>query len=203
MALYKRSGVSMWGGCLPMLLQMPIFIALFRFFPSSIELRQESFLWADDLSAYDSILDLPFNIPLYGDHVSLFCLLMAFTMYVSTKISMSQQPQNAQFKGMSTMMLYVMPIMMLLIFNNYSSGLSYYYFLSSLITILQTLIIRRFFVNEEEILRKMNERVAKKTVIDSKKPKKKSFMERLEEKAREQQRQQQKQIWERNKKKKK
>lgn len=200
MALYKRTGVNMLGGCLPMLLQIPILFAMFRFFPSSIELRQEPFLWADDLSAYDSILNLPFNIPFYGNHISLFCLLMAISMYIQTKISMSQQPTNSQFGGMNTMMLYIMPVFMLVFFNNLSSGLSYYYFLSNVITIGQTFIIRKFFVNEADLLRKLNERAAQYSSKNSKKPAKKGFMARLEEKAREQQRLQQQQM--KNKKKK-
>lgn len=184
MALYSRTGVSIMGGCLPMLLQLPIFYALFRFFPSSIELRQEGFLWADDLSAYDSILNLPFSIPLYGAHVSLFTILMAASMFISTKINMSQQTAaNDQMKQMNAMMLYIMPLMMLFFLNNFSSALTYYYFLSNIITIGQNYVIKKFFVNEEELLRKMNER-AKKPVKKSK------FQERLDKMMKEQQAQQ-------------
>lgn len=154
MAYYKKAGVSPMGGCLPMLLQFPILIAMFRFFPASIELRQQSFLWADDLSAYDSIFQLPFNIPFYGDHVSLFALLMAVSMVFSTLLTQSQQPTNNAMPSMKLMM-YLMPVMMLVWFNNYSAGLSYYYLLANLITILQTLIIRKFFVDEKKIRAKI------------------------------------------------
>ena len=132
------------GGCIPMLIQMPILIAMFRFFPASIELREQPFLWADDLSSYDSIVNLPFSIPFYGDHVSLFALLMAVSLfgysYFNYQQTASSQPQMA---GMKFMMVYMMPIMMLLWFNSYSSGLCYYYLLSNLFTIGQTLLIRR------------------------------------------------------------
>ncbi len=157
MDLYKRAGVSPMGGCLPMLLQFPILFAMFRFFPASIELRQESFLWASDLSAYDSILDLPFKIPLYGDHVSLFALLMAISMFLYSKMNASQMSDDPNMASMKFMTLYMMPIMMLFIGNNLSSGLSYYYLLSNIITMLQTWIIRKFFVKEEKILAKLKD----------------------------------------------
>jgi YidC/Oxa1 family membrane protein insertase len=177
MALYSKAGVSPLGGCLPMLLQMPILFAMFRFFPASIELRQESFLWATDLSTYDSILDLPFNIPMYGDHISLFCLLMSVTNIFYTKMNQEMTQSTSQMPGMKGMM-YMMPVMFLVFFNNYASGLSYYYFISTLITILQTVLIRRF-VDEEAILAKLN--------ANQKKPKKKSgFQSRLEEMAKQQ-----------------
>jgi len=171
MALYKKAGINPMGGCLPMLLQFPILIAMFFFFPTSIELRQQSFLWATDLSTYDSILDLSFNIPLYGDHVSLFCLLMTITTIISTRLN--QQAASSQgMPGMQTMM-YIMPIMFLFILNSYSSGLSYYYFLANLITIGQTFIIRSF-VDEKKIRAQIQ--------INKKKPVKKSkFQKRLEE----------------------
>ncbi len=173
MALYKKAGASPFGGCLPILLQFPILIALFRFFPASIELRQESFLWAHDLSTYDSILNLPFTIPFYGDHVSLFTLLMALSMIGSTMLTSANQTANANMPGMKTMM-YMMPIFMVIWFNSYASGLSYYYFLANLITIIQTLIIRKFIINEEKVLASMEER--------KKKPVKKSkWAQRLEE----------------------
>lgn len=176
MALYKKSGVNPMGGCIPMLIQFPILIALFRFFPSSIELRQKSFLWADDLSSYDSILDLPFDIPFYGDHVSLFTLLMALALFFSTKINSGQMgDSNQQMPGMKFMMNYMMPVMLLFFFNGYSAGLSYYYFLSNVITMGQTLIIRRF-VDDESLLKKLHE--------NKKKPVKKSkWQQRLEEAA--------------------
>ena len=149
MDLYKKAGVSMFGGCLPMLLQFPILFAMFRFFPASFELRQQSFLWADDLSAYDSILDFGFNIPLYGDHISLFALLMGVSMFFYSRLTMSQMADNQQMPGMKFMQTWFMPIFMVLICNNFSAGLSYYYMLSNLITIIQTLIIRKWFVDEK------------------------------------------------------
>ncbi|MFN2314301.1 MAG: membrane protein insertase YidC, partial [Bacteroidales bacterium] len=152
MELYKKAGVSPMGGCLPMLLQMPILFAMFRFFPTSIELRQQSFLWAKDLSTYDSIFDLPFTIPMYGDHVSLFTLLMTVSTVISTKITSPAGGQD-QMPGMKTMM-YMMPVMFMLILNNFSAGLTYYYFLANVITIIQTQVSRRF-VNEPEILKKI------------------------------------------------
>ena len=177
MAFYKKTGVSPLGGCLPMLLQMPILFAMFRFFPACIELRQKSFLWADDLSSYDSIMSLPFEIPFYGDHVSLFTLLMTISTVLYTKMnSQMSGPQMAQMKWM----MYLMPIMFLGFFNNYASALSYYYFLANMITFSQQFIMRKFFINEAQIL----------TEIESnrKKPVKKSnFQKRLEEMARRQQ----------------
>lgn len=156
MALYKSAGVSPMGGCLPMLIQFPILIAMFRFFPSSIELRGQSFLWASDLSSYDSILSLPFTIPFYGDHVSLFTLLMAVSLYFSSKINYSQQSaiQTNAMPGMKFMMLYMMPAMLLFIFNDSSSGLSYYYLLSNIITIGQTFAFR-YMVSDEKLHAKM------------------------------------------------
>lgn len=134
MDLYRKAGVSMFGGCLPMLLQFPVLFAMFRFFPASFELRQKGFLWADDLSTYDSILDFGFNIPLYGDHVSLFAILCALSMYFSARMTQgSSADNNPQMKSMRNMTLYFMPIFMLFICNNLSSGLTYYYLLSNLI----------------------------------------------------------------------
>lgn len=152
MDLYKRAGVSPMGGCLPMLLQIPILYAMFRFFPASIELRQQPFLWADDLSAYDSIWDLPFNIPLYGDHVSLFALLMALSMFLYSKMTSSQMSNDPSMAGMKFMSVWLMPIMMLFICNNLSSGLSYYYLLSNLITMAQTWFVKKYVVKPEKIL---------------------------------------------------
>ena len=166
MELYRKNGVSPMGGCLPMLISFPFLIALFWFFPGAIELRQQSFLWADDLASYDSILDLPFTIPFYGDHVSLFCLLMTIVNVIYTWMNSKSQPQNDQMKMMKYMM-YLMPIMFLFIFNNYSSGLSYYYFVSTLITITMTWAIRKFYIRDEKILAEMaatqNRPAAKKT----------------------------------------
>ena len=181
--LYKASGVSMCGGCLPMLFQFPILFAMFRFFPASIELRQQSFLWVDDLSAYDSILELPFKIPLYGDHVSLFAILVALTMYFYSKSMLDQQGGDANMMpGMKAMQLYFMPIMMLFICNNLSSALSYYYMLSNLITMLLTWVIRKFFVDEKKIMAQIQANKAKAKT----KPKSK-FQQRLEAAAKAQQ----------------
>ncbi|MDD2195638.1 MAG: membrane protein insertase YidC [Bacteroidales bacterium] len=167
MALYKKVGVSPMGGCLPMLIQFPFLIAMFRFFPASFELRQKSFLWAEDLSTYDSIIDLPFSIPMYGDHISLFTLLMAASLFLTSRMNSAQMGDaNASMPGMKFMTLYMMPVMLLVIFNNHSAGLSYYYLLSNVITLSQTLIIRRT-VDDEAILRKLNEH-AKKPVKKSK-----------------------------------
>lgn len=176
MAMYKKVGVNPMGGCIPMVIQLPILFAMFRFFPASIELRQQAFLWADDLSSYDSILNLPFNIPGYGDHVSLFTLLMTVALIFSSKINTGQMNDaNQQMPGMKFMMTYMMPVMMLVFFNRYAAGLSYYYFLSNVITLGQTLFIRRF-VDDEAILKKLHE--------NKKKPVKKSkWQERLEEAA--------------------
>ena len=162
------------GGCIPMLIQFPILIAMFRFFPASIELRGESFLWADDLSSYDSILHLPFNIPFYGDHVSLFALLMALSVYVSSRINYSQTASmGPQMGGMKFMMLYLMPLMLLFWFNNYSSGLSYYYLVSNIITIGQTYAFR-YIVNEDKLHQRMKENAVR--------PRKKSkFQQRYED----------------------
>jgi YidC/Oxa1 family membrane protein insertase len=176
MALYKKVGVSPLGGCLPMLIQFPFLIAMFRFFPASFELRQKSFLWAEDLSTFDSIIDLPFTIPYYGDHVSLFTILMAAALFFTSRMSAGQMGDtNAQLPGMKFMMLYMMPVMLLFFFNNYSAGLSYYYFLSNVITLGQTLLIRGT-VDDEAILKKLNE--------NAKKPQTKSkFQAKLEEMA--------------------
>lgn len=152
MELYQRAGVKPLGGCLPMLLQFPILWAMFRFFPASIELRQKSFLWADDLSAYDSIWDFGFNIPLFGDHLSLFALLMAVSMFLYSKMTSSQMSNDPQMASMKFMSVWLMPIMMLFICNNLSSGLSYYYFISNLLTMLQTFIIKTWVVKPEKIL---------------------------------------------------
>ncbi len=172
MALYKKAGANPMGGCLPMLVQFPILYAMFRFFPTSIELRQQSFLWATDLSTYDSILDLPFTIPMYGDHVSLFTLLMTVTTMLSMKWNNQASAGSSQMPGMKTMM-YIMPVMFMFILNNFSAGLTYYYFLANVITLSQNLIFKSF-VDEEKILKKIN---AKKG-----KPVKKSrWAQRLEE----------------------
>ncbi len=177
MELFRQAGASPMGGCLPMLLQMPILIAMFWFFPSSIELRGQSFLWAPDLSAPDAIIHLPFSIPLLGDHLSIFCLLMTATNLGYTYLSMQSQ-QSSGMPGMKWMM-YLMPIMFLVFFNNYAAGLSYYYFVSLLFTIGQTYLCR-LFVSEEKVRATMAE--------NAKKPKKKNgWMARMEEMQRKQQ----------------
>ena len=178
MKLYKQAGVNPMGGCLPMLLQMPILIALFYFFPGAIELRQQSFLWASDLASYDSIATLPFTIPFYGNHVSLFCLLMTATNIIYMIMNNKNQPQNDQMKGMQTMM-YIMPVMFLFIFNSYSSGLSYYYFIATLITILQTWILRKY-IDDQKLVKQIE-------LAKSKPVKKSKFQQRLEEMQRMQQ----------------
>jgi YidC/Oxa1 family membrane protein insertase len=169
MDLYKRAGVNPMGGCLPMLLQMPILFAMFRFFPVSIELRQEHFLWATDLSTYDSILNLPFTIPMYGSHVSLFTLLMTASTLLTMKMTGSS-PGSDQ-PGMKVMM-YMMPVMFMLILNNFSSGLTYYYFLANILTYAQNIISKRF-INADAVLATLEE--------NKKKPLKKSkWQQRLE-----------------------
>lgn len=176
MDLYKKTGVSMFGGCLPMLLQFPILFAMFRFFPASFELRQQPFLWAKDLSAYDSILQLPFHIPLYGDHVSLFAILMAVSMYLYARMTMDQMPSGQQMAGMRSMQLYFMPIFLLVLCNNFSSGLSYYYMLSNIITIIQTWAIRKYFIDEDKIYTQLKAKAA-----SAKTQKKSKFQQRLDE----------------------
>ncbi len=183
MNLYSRVGVSPMSGCLPMLFQMPILFAMFMFFPTCIELRQESFLWAKDLASYDAIFEwdtyIPLITPYFGNHISLFCLLMTITNIIYTKINMSSQVGAADQMKVMKWMMYLMPVMFMFIFNDYASGLSYYYFVSLLLTILQTYLFR-LFVDEEKLLRKLEE--------NKKKPIKKSgFMARLEEAQRQQQ----------------
>ena len=191
MGIYSQYGVSPMGGCLPMLLQLPIIIALFMFIPSAIELRQQSFLWADDLSTYDAFVTFPFRIPFLGDHLSLFCVLMTVTNILNTKYMMQQQdtganPQMAAMKWMS----YLMPIMFLFILNEYPSGLNYYYFISTLVSVLTTIILRKT-TNEEKLLAQLE---ANKK--DPKQMRKTGFAARLEamqKQAEEMQRQQQQQ----------
>ena len=170
MGLYRKAGVNPMGGCLPMLVQFPILIAMFRFFPASMELRQKTFLWADDLSSYDSIMSLPWDIPFYGDHVSLFTLMMTVSTLIYTH--MNSQMTSNQMPGMKWMM-YLMPIMFLGFFNSYASSLSYYYFLANVFTFSQMYFMRRF-VDDDKLLAQLEE--------NKKKPKKKSkFQKKLEE----------------------
>ena len=158
MSLYSRAGANPMSGCLPALVQLPVFYALFSFFPVAFALRQKSFLWADDLSSYDSILELPFNIPFYGDHISLFPILASVAIFIYTMMTMGQQQPPPQ-PGMPNMkfIMYLMPLMMLFFFNNYSSGLSLYYFVSNLLTILLMVVIKKFVVNESKILLQIEE----------------------------------------------
>ena len=186
MELYRKAGVSPAGGCLPMLLQMPILFAMFRFFPASIELRQQKFLWADDLSAYDSIIDFGVNVPLLGDHLSLFALLMAATMFFYSRMTSSQMSDDPNMAGMKFMSLYLMPIMMFFICNNLSAALSYYYLLSNIITMGMTWYIRKYIVTEDKVRADM--------MLNASKPQKKSkWQMRLEEAQRMQQQMQQQQ----------
>jgi YidC/Oxa1 family membrane protein insertase len=181
MALYKKAGVSPMGGCLPMLLQFPILYAMFRFFPTSIELRQQSFLWATDLSTYDSIFSWTANIPflsnIYGNHISLFTLLMTISTIVSMKMGEGQTASSQQMPGMKTMM-YIMPVMFMFILNNFSAGLTYYYFLSNVVTIGQNYLFKQF-IDEDQLLKQMEARKVKPV-------KKSKFQQRLEEMAKQQ-----------------
>ncbi|MDE7407226.1 MAG: membrane protein insertase YidC [Muribaculaceae bacterium] len=183
MELYSRAGANPMSGCLPLMLQMPILIAMFSFFPSCIELRGQSFLWAHDLSAPDAVISWDVNIPFisstFGNHISLFCILMTVTNILYTRINMQNQPSSNSMPGMKLMM-YAMPLMFLFWFNNYAAGLSYYYFLSLLITIVQTYVIRHFIIDEKKVRATMLE--------NAKKPRKKSgLLARLEEAQRQQQ----------------
>jgi len=173
MKLFQKAGVNPLGGCLPMLMQLPILIALFNFFPASIELRQQAFLWADDLSSYDSIADLPFSIPFYGAHVSLFTLLMTASTLLYTRMSNQMSGVTGQMKVMG----YVMPLMFIPVLNSYSAALSYYYFLANMVFFGQQWIVRRFFINEDSLLKQIEE--------NKKKPvKKSSFQQKMEDLAR-------------------
>ena len=175
MKLYSKAGANPMAGCVPSLLQLPVFLGLFYFFPVAFSLRGKSFLWAEDLSSYDAILDLPFSIPFYGDHVSLFPLLASIAIFVYSKMTMGQQMQPTQ-PGMPNMkfMIYLMPIMMLFFFNNYASGLSLYYLISNLITIGIMLVIKNYIIDEEKIFIQIEE--------NKKKPKKQSrFQRKMEE----------------------
>ena len=175
MKLYTKAGANPMAGCVPSLLQLPVFLGLFYFFPVAFSLRGKSFLWAEDLSSYDAILDLPFSIPFYGDHVSLFPLLASIAIFVYSKMTMGQQMQPTQ-PGMPNMkfMIYLMPIMMLFFFNNYASGLSLYYLISNLITIGIMLVIKNYIIDDEKIFLQIEE--------NKKKPKKQSrFQRKMEE----------------------
>lgn len=165
MSLYNRAGANPMAGCIPALLQLPVFYALFTFFPVAFELRKKSFLWADDLSSYDSVLELGFNIPFYGDHVSLFPILASIAIFFYTQMTTGQQtmPQQPGMPNMKIVM-YLMPLMMLFFFNNYASGLSLYYFISNLLTITLMLVIKNYIIDDKKIHAKIEE--------NKKKPKK-------------------------------
>ncbi len=196
MAVQSKAGVSPLAGCIPAVLQMPVFFALFRFFPSNIDLRQKGFLWADDLSAYDSVFELPFNIPMYGSHISLFPILASIAIFFYMRMSQSQQMNMQQptqegmpdMQKMMKMMMYFSPVMMLIFFNMYASSLSLYYFVSNLLTITIMLIIKNYIIDEDKIHAKIQE--------NKKKPKKQGkFRQRLNDamkQAQEQQAQQKK-----------
>jgi len=194
MAIQKKAGVSMLSGCIPALLQMPVFFALFRFFPSAIGLRGEGFLWADDLSSYDSIYQLPITIPFYGDHISLFPILASVAIFFYMKMNQSQQmnmQQPAQegmpdMQAMMKYMIYLSPVMMLFFFNNYASGLSLYYFVSNLLTITIMLVIKNVIINEDKLHAEIEEN-KKKPVKTSK------FRQRLDDAMKQAQEQQSKQ----------
>lgn len=174
MELYRKAGVNPLAGCLPMLIQMPILFAMFRFFPSMPALRQQSFLWADDLAGYDSVYELGFSVPLYGDHVSLLTILLAISMFFYTRMTSSSMPQ--QQEGMPDMrfMMYLFPFMSVFFFNNFSSGLSLYYLVANVISIVQMELARRFLIDEKAIRANIEE--------NKKKPVKKSkWQERLEQ----------------------
>lgn len=182
MDLYRKAGVNPMAGCVPMLLQMPILFAMFRFFPASIELRQKAFLWAHDLSTYDSIWKFPggFEIPFYGDHISLFTLLMTVSTIIYTKVNNDMMGSSTtQMPGMKTMM-YIMPVMFLGIFNNYAAGLSYYYFLANMITFGQMYLIR-MTIDEKKIHAQIQANKLKPA------KKKSGFQKRLEDMAKQQQ----------------
>ena len=180
MELYRKYGVSPFGGCLPMILQMPIWFALFRFFPAAIEFRHVPFLWADDLSSYESIAYLPFSIPMYGQHVSLFALLWGISSVIYAHYNMKNMDMGTTQNPAMKYMQYVMPLFFIVFFNSYASGLTIYMFFSNLFTILQTIITKRFILDEEKIREKLE--------IKKAKPKKKSkFATRLEEAMKQQQ----------------
>ena len=171
MKLYQKTGVSPLGGCLPLLFQLPILVSIFYFIPNSIELRGKSFLWASDLSSYDSILNLPFSIPFYGDHVSLFTLLMTVSTLLINKANSQMQTMEGPMKTIQ----YIFPFMFLFIFNNFSSGLTYYYFLSNVASYAQIIIFKKF-VDEEKIKHEIN--INRKKTLNKKKS---NFQIRLQE----------------------
>ena len=199
MQLYSEYGVSPMGGCLPMLIQMPVFMALFFFVPNAIELRQESFLWAPDLSTYDDVINWGVNIPLLGDHLSLFCLLFSATNILNTWYMMKQQDTGQQQMPGMKIMMYLMPVMFIFIFNSYSSGLNYYYFISGLIGILTTIILRKT-TNEPKLLAILEANKAKNKQQKANKGTQGGLMAKLEALQKEQERLQKERMERMNKK---
>ena len=187
MKLYSKAGVNPMAGCLPALMQMPVFYALFQFFPSMFDLRQKSFLWANDLSSYDSIYELPFRIPLYGSHVSLFPILASIAIFFYMRMTTGDQQMSAPTQeGMPDMskimkiMIYISPLMMLFFFNNYASGLSLYYFISNLITIGIMLVIKNYIVKEDKIHAQIQENKSKPKTESKFQRKMREMMEQAE-----------------------
>lgn len=187
MKLYNKAGVNPMAGCLPALMQIPVFYALFQFFPSAIDLRQKSFLWANDLSSFDSVANLPFYIPFYGNHVSLFPILASIAIFFYMKMTTGDQQMSApQQEGMPDMskimkvMIYISPLMMLFFFNNYASGLSLYYFISNTITIGIMLVIKNYIVDEKKIHAQIQENKAKPKTESKFQKKMREMMEQAE-----------------------
>ena len=186
MSLYTKSGANPMAGCLPALAQMPIFLALFVFFPAAFSLRQKSFLWADDLSSFDSILDLGFYIPLYGDHISLFPILASVAIFFYTKMTTGgQMMPSSQTGGVNMkLIMYMMPLMMLFFFNNYASGLSLYYFISNLLTIILMLLIKKFIIDDKKILTEIEKNKQKPAKVGGFRARLQTAMEEAEKKKR-------------------
>jgi YidC/Oxa1 family membrane protein insertase len=173
MKMFSEYGVSPLGGCMPMLLQMPILFAMFSFFPAAIELRHEPFLWATDLSTYDNVLTLPFTIPFYGNHVSLFALLMTATQIATTVYTQRLQPSSPQADQMK-MMSYIMPLIFLFMFNSFPAAITYYYLLQNVMSIFQQWFVTKFFIDENKIRAEIEEH--------KKKPKKQGmFQQKMQE----------------------
>ena len=180
MALYKQTGVNPMAGCVPMIIQMPILIAVFRYFPASLSLRHKGFLWAEDLSSFDSIFDFGFTIPLYGDHISLFALLMAGSTLIYTMTNSSQMAPTQPGMPNMKVIMYLMPIMMLFFLNSYAAGLTFYYFCGNLLTMGLMLLVKKYMIDEDKIRAKIDE--------NKKKPKTKSkFQQRMDEMMKQQQ----------------
>ena len=181
MKLYNKAGVSPMSGCIPALLQLPIFYALFMFFPTSFALRQKSFLWAEDLSSYDTIFELPFTIPFYGDHVSLFPILASVAIFFYMMMTTGQQMQTQPGMPNMKVIMYISPLLMLFFFNNYASGLSLYYFVSNLITIAIMIVIKKVILDEEKIHLQVQEQKKKPKKENRFQRKMREMMEQAEE----------------------